>query len=413
MLSLKFARLFGRLLVFSFSVLSAVAQSPDPDEGLFYRDPEVRRSSADFIKATRRLQSFPRLLEAYQKEDNIETKKHMLAAMEAISGSNFGTDEGAIVNEATKWWENTGKKLLTESTSSEETKKLIDTFELRMGIATMIAIGLCVLFLATMFYLVGSIASKLKEWKQLARATETYVKEANTVSAHLNRATVEIEDRKNLVMSTLKQAEADMKEEIERYIDITQRELEHSLRDEVMELRKKAEAELGQTLEEIRKSLKDENMRMTAETKEKVKKVVDELHSEFMKQVESNKLFLEASFYAANNRHHEALAIYNKLLSIDPVNYVALLNVGDIYMRMMKYEDALSFYKRAAACSKDSADALYRLAAAYAKMKYKDEMLESLSRAIKYNAEYKDEALNDTSFREYWNDPVFRNLVEV
>lgn len=391
---------------------AASAQSPDPDEALFYRDPEVRKAAADFIKTTKRLQSFARLLEAYQKEDNVETKKHMLSAMEAIAGQSFGTDESAIVSEATKWWENTGKKFLTESTSSEETKKLIETFELRMGIATMIAIGLCVLFLATMFYLVGSIASKLKEWKQLARATETYVKEANTVSAHLNRVTVEIEDRKNLVMSTLKQAESDMKEEVERFVDITQRELEHSLRDEVMELRKKAEAEMAQTLDEVRKSLKDESMRMAADTKEKVKKVVDDLHTEFMKQVEANKLFLEASFYAANNRHHEALAIYSKLLSIEPNNYVALLNTGDIFMRMMKYEDALGYYKRAAASSKDSADALYRLAAAYAKMKYKAEMLESLSRAIKYNTEYKDEALNDTSFREYWNDPIFRDMVE-
>ena len=53
-----------------------------------------------------------------------------------------------------------------------------------------------------------------------------------------------------------------------------------------------------------------------------------------------------------------------------------------------------------------------RRAATYALLKQKDKMLETLSRAIANDGEYKDEALNDAAFRNYWNDPAFKDIAE-
>ena len=51
---------------------------------------------------------------------------------------------------------------------------------------------------------------------------------------------------------------------------------------------------------------------------------------------------------------------------------------------------------------------LYNVAATYALLKQKDKMLETLSRAIANDGEFKDEALNDAAFRDYWNDRSFQ-----
>jgi hypothetical protein len=39
-------------------------------------------------------------------------------------------------------------------------------------------------------------------------------------------------------------------------------------------------------------------------------------------------------------------------------------------------------------------------------------MLDALGQAVASDSEFKDEALNDSSFREYWNDPAFKDLAE-
>ena len=69
-------------------------------------------------------------------------------------------------------------------------------------------------------------------------------------------------------------------------------------------------------------------------------------------------------------------------------------------------------YQKALELSPNSPVALYNLAATFAVLRRKDKMIEALSRAIANDGEYKDEALNDPAFREYWNDRAFKDVAE-
>ena len=45
-------------------------------------------------------------------------------------------------------------------------------------------------------------------------------------------------------------------------------------------------------------------------------------------------------------------------------------------------------------------------------MRQRDKMIEKLELCVATDKELKDEALNDAAFRDYWNDPRFRDLCE-
>lgn len=62
--------------------------------------------------------------------------------------------------------------------------------------------------------------------------------------------------------------------------------------------------------------------------------------------------------------------------------------------------------------SPESPSLLYDIARTYALMSRKDRMLEFLEKSISIDEKYKDEALNDEAFKEFWDDRAFKDLAE-
>jgi tetratricopeptide (TPR) repeat protein len=86
--------------------------------------------------------------------------------------------------------------------------------------------------------------------------------------------------------------------------------------------------------------------------------------------------------------------------------------MGTAYRELMRYDEALEAYQKAIELDPEDPSSYYNMAATYARLRKRDKMLETLNLAIKNDGEFKDEALNDPAFRDYWNDPSFKDLAE-
>jgi len=122
--------------------------------------------------------------------------------------------------------------------------------------------------------------------------------------------------------------------------------------------------------------------------------------------------FQEALFYSRNGRYQEALKIYDKSLLIKPTNILALINKGNTLKMLRRFNEALEIYNKALEISPNNPDVLYNIASVYSLLKNRDKMLCYLSHTFQNDGQYKDEAINDISFKEYWHDPAFKNLTE-
>jgi tetratricopeptide (TPR) repeat protein len=92
---------------------------------------------------------------------------------------------------------------------------------------------------------------------------------------------------------------------------------------------------------------------------------------------------------------------------------MAWTHMGNVLREMLRYDEALESYKRALELAPNDAKIHYHMAMTFARMKRRDSMLAELSKAFENNGEeLKDEALNDPSFKPYWEDPAFKNLAE-
>ncbi|MBI4231656.1 tetratricopeptide repeat protein, partial [Candidatus Peregrinibacteria bacterium] len=112
-------------------------------------------------------------------------------------------------------------------------------------------------------------------------------------------------------------------------------------------------------------------------------------------------------------RYEDALKLYKRVLMLKPDNYLAWNNQGNVLKELRRHDEAIDSFERALMLSPDSPITYYNMATIYAKLHRKDKMLTSLSKAFQLNGmDYKDDALNDPSFKEYWNDSAFKNLTE-
>ena len=179
-----------------------------------------------------------------------------------------------------------------------------------------------------------------------------------------------------------------------------------------MGLRQKAEKELGETLDQLRQQIDMEVRRLGGDQKEKLDKDFTAQHERFLKDVEAHTLFLQANFAHSHGKPEEALKIYRKLVALKPDHQVGWEKMGTAYRELMRYDEALEAYKKAIELDPEDPSSYYNMAATYARMRKREKMLETLNLAIKNDGEFKDEALNDPAFRDYWNDPSFKDLAE-
>ncbi len=415
-------------------IFAGLLQADDPVaylRDLRDSDPEIRMLAAKLCGQKKIKTAVPRLIELLLDE-KLQVRDACLDALRAITEKkDFGPDYRTWMD----WWTAEGaKELPVTSLTRREVQDILDPYaqilrteielvkrdlrndvdkgtkEIRM-MSFFVAI-IAVLFVVIMIYFVGHFSSRLKEWKDFMRQAEAMVAKGEDITQRTDKVLEELDAKKAEILEFAKKQREEMQSEIERYTDLLQKNTEHRLREEVMGLRQKAEKELEQTLGELRTQVEHEIRRGAGGHREEFAKEFETQRKKFLEEVQAHTLFLEASFYTIHGKPENAAREYKKLLAIRPDNHVAWTNLGNVYRELLRYDDALEAYQKALDLSPNEPIILYNIAAAYARGKRKDKMLDALSKAIAGDGEYKDEALNDAAFREYWHDPQFKDLAE-
>ncbi|MDD5454752.1 MAG: fused MFS/spermidine synthase [Candidatus Ratteibacteria bacterium] len=96
----------------------------------------------------------------------------------------------------------------------------------------------------------------------------------------------------------------------------------------------------------------------------------------------------EGGFQQQAGRYEDALAIYKKVLEIDPDCAEALAQIGSAYIEMGRYEEAVSTIKKAIEMAPDLAIAYNNLGAAYRRMGMNDNATDAFRKATEKDNAY-------------------------
>lgn len=393
----------------------------DPWRDLQHVNPEVRKHTCTLLGQKGVKSAIRPLIDLLGHEPDDSVKAAAVEALERLTGvKGYGPD----FKRWDEWWIATGSKLypLTNLTK-EEIEKLVqrmigdverkaENFKAEIRILTIVVAIIATAFVLVMIYFVGHVSSKLKEWKELVRQAGVYIEDTKQITKRTDRVLEELEAKKLDILEFIKNLKDEKETEIERYNDLLQQNTEHKMREEVMALRQKAEKELEETLGHLRQQIEVEIRRMGGDQKDKIDKDFKAQHERFMKEVEAHTIFLQANFAHSHGKPEEGLKFYKKLVGLKPDHQVAWVNMGNAYRELMRYDEALECYLKAAELDSNDPSTYYNMAATYARMRKREKMLETLTLAIKNDGDFKDEALNEPAFRDYWNDPAFKDLAE-
>lgn len=383
--------------------------------------PEDRAAAARLLGTYNTRYALPALIKAMQAKEAVVRE----AANDALKKIT-GVDTLEPTYEAWNgWWQKEGIKLFADAPGGEavgvnhlqlqmqEIKEDYKDLRDRLYISLWSVIALWLAFLVALIYFAGHLSSKLKEWKDVMKQADQYLRESEEVTKRTDRIIDELEAKKTEIVDFFSKLKDDNESELERFADLLEQNTEHRIRLEVMALRQKAEKEIEQTIGELKAAVDHEVRRAANEHRRDIEKQLDQRQKEFLAQIEAHSLYLEASFYNSQGRHEEALRVFKRLVEVRPDHHVAWTSMGNVLRDMMRFDEAIESHQRALEFSPQDAKVHYHLAQTYARMKRKDNMLSALQRAFSANGEeLKDEALNDPLFQPYWNDPAFKDLAE-
>ncbi len=92
--------------------------------------------------------------------------------------------------------------------------------------------------------------------------------------------------------------------------------------------------------------------------------------------------------YTKMEKYEEAIGIYKKMLEIQQESYSAYKNLGELYGLQKEYREALPYFTKAAELSPDDPDAFYSLGACQMNTGAHSEALASFSKAIEIKPDY-------------------------
>ena len=92
--------------------------------------------------------------------------------------------------------------------------------------------------------------------------------------------------------------------------------------------------------------------------------------------------------YTKMEKHDEAIEAYKKMLEIQPESYTANKKIGELYGFMQDYEKAAPFYKKAVELSPDDPDAFYNLGACAMNLHDFPGAMEAFSNAIELKSDF-------------------------
>lgn len=388
---------------------AAGAQSDDEAllvNGLKHKSADVRMSSARVLAVYKVPETVEALVDAAQEETDPAVKKEILAALRAITNR----DEGDDPKKWAEWFEKEGGRF--EKTISLSARRELSSYRTWLIISVIFNILLFLIVVGGVVTFGAMSSNRMKAMKEVTKAAEVLIAEGNEVQRKSGGILEGLDSKKSEMMTFFSKLKDENEGEIERYSDMLEQNVEHRMREITMQLREKAEKELEQTFNELKGEIAHRVKSAAEEQKEVLIRELTNRQQRFIADVEAHTLFLEASFYYISGKLQDALRVYKKLLALKPDHYIAWNNYGTILRDLLRFDEAMESYQKALDLSPDNAGVLYLFATVFAMQKKKDKMMEYLKRSITFDAEFKDEALNDKAFREYWEDPEFKDVAE-
>ncbi|MEK7466780.1 MAG: tetratricopeptide repeat protein [Planctomycetota bacterium] len=393
--------------LFLFSATTAFAQSElgsDHIAALRDKDPQVRLNTARIMQAFKRMEYVEPLIKALAEEQDEAVRKAMGDALRATTKQNIVEDDA---EKWRAWYEENRPRGIPDGA-----RKQLDSYQLFLTLSKVIIVIMIIVVVGVLVAFGAMTSNRMKAMKELTRQAELLIKDGNDVQKKSGSVLEGIDAKKGELTTFFSKLKDENESEIERYGDMIEQNIEHRMREITMTLREKAEKELEQTYNEMKGEIDRRIRTATEEQKDALIRELTLRQQGFLADVESHTLFLEASFFYISGKLPDAIRVYKKLLMLKPTHYIAWNNYGTILRDLMRYEEALEAYQKALDHSPDNAGVLYLFGTVFALQKKKDRMLEYLKKAITFDAEFQDEALNDPCFKEYWEDPEFKDVAE-
>lgn len=126
----------------------------------------------------------------------------------------------------------------------------------------------------------------------------------------------------------------------------------------------------------------------------------------------SDRLYQEALAAQRGKRWEEAESFYRQALALDARHLQALNNLGVLYMRKNRSDEAIELFVKAVAAKDDYVDPYYNLACLYSQLGNVDAGLHYLQRAIKIDSNVREWARKDTDFKKMHSLPAFKKITE-
>lgn len=367
-------------------------------------DPEVRKSAVICLSKVGSRKAIEPLLKILgDTDEGVRTKAW--ETLKRLAKVDIELDKSKWL----EWWESEGK-----SKFGEEARELgkLETIKDQLSyviIVGIIAFIMLIFFIITFAFIGGY---KIKELKEKLRHAEVLIKDGEKIIGESVKVFDEIAKRRDDIVSFSSKLREESETELERFMELLESNTEHKIRESIAKLREEAEREIEHSFNQMKGDAKAEMKDLLAEQRHKTISELKNFEENFLKEIESHKLFIQANLYFLNNRPDDALKTYKKIISVKPDYYLAWNNQGDVYKHLKRYDEALESYQKALEFSQDNPLVLYNISSIYALLKRKDKMLEYLSKVTLRNGELKDEAINDICFQEYWNDADFKDLTE-
>ena len=112
-------------------------------------------------------------------------------------------------------------------------------------------------------------------------------------------------------------------------------------------------------------------------------------------------------------RYKDALASYDKAITIKPDKYEALINRGIALTKLHRYQDAIASYDKAIAIKPDLHQVYYNKACSYALQSNLELAIENLDKAIELVPDkYKKLAKTDPDFSKVRGQKQFQELLQ-
>jgi hypothetical protein len=336
------------------------------------------------------------LIERWGIEKNEDVIIAIRKALKDITGKKFNS-----YSEAEEWWKKEGyKKFLIFSMPKELKRDLqeikegykkvesdvrllrehlqrvesglwqgIEAAKIEVRILVIVVGVIGVVFVLVMLYFIGYVSSKVKEWREIMKLNEIYLKKGEEITRRVDNITSELDLKRKDILEFFEQVKIECEGEVARYIDELEKKASHNMREAIQSLRENAEREIRHTLGELK----------------------TQVDLEFRKAINDQRFKLNGEF----NLHR----------------FNVLVDAGKVLRDLKRYDKAADCFKKALEVSGDNSWVYYELAVTYALGGDEQKAFSWLKEAVSRDGKFKMQALKEPAFEIFRYRADFEEIV--